>query len=566
MPTGDSKIKFSVEGVTQLHQSFQSILNDSKALTEEWARQGDLITKSLEKQINLLKSRNSSALFPNNPISSQQFKTEGTDLKSLETFLDSVKSDGIKLNDETLKELANLIKTSMPVSESGKPQIEPKEHDQKDSEKIEKEDTQTKFFRNLALTSLLRPLQSNDPFESGIGAVSNTGNALMAMGGKAGIIGAGLAAVAEVIGAKYSKIANVAPTAAQTARLLGGSWEDWTISSEGAQYGLNKNETLQRRMSLAQAMGKQNLGNSFDQALLWESSTMLTSSDIASFARSGRGDKNFDLSRNLSSYFEILKRTGVSNEKIQTQMSEYLRELVSLNTMQLEQFGKSDTNLNTALYSVFSSALPQTAEANPALIGRLAGQFYSKLSTAPSKSIEALQYSIASRNLGSSGSWYQARMMREDPFGLAEGLSDEQKKQRRNYVRDLLKSYRTVSSDTDQFAYLLEKQFGFSSNIAWNLANTYSTGNFNIDEFKREAEISKQKNQAEEEMRTKLPNMVDGVSKIAADWETFVIGKKIEAITTAVERIHDILKFLNEKPKIERPSLNMYSPSLGVVL
>ena len=58
MPAGDSKIKFTVEGITQLHQSFQSILNDSKALTEEWAKQGASVVKSLQEQIELLKKRN----------------------------------------------------------------------------------------------------------------------------------------------------------------------------------------------------------------------------------------------------------------------------------------------------------------------------------------------------------------------------------------------------------------------------------------------------------------------------------------------------------------------------
>ena len=61
MATGESKIKFTVEGITQLHQHFQSILNDSKALTEEWQKQGTSIVQSLREQIELLKSRNSVA-------------------------------------------------------------------------------------------------------------------------------------------------------------------------------------------------------------------------------------------------------------------------------------------------------------------------------------------------------------------------------------------------------------------------------------------------------------------------------------------------------------------------
>lgn len=540
----DAKIKFTVEGITQLHQSFQSILNDSKSLTEEWARQGVLITKSLQEQIDLLKKRNSFA--PSAPMTtgtgSQQITTEG--LGDIESVLETIGSDGVLIHKDSLKELANLIANTQPTDKDpeGKEKTKAvRKKDGKDEEDGKETSLMSNFLRNFALTGLLRPLQSSDPLAAGIGGVQNVGTSLMGMGGKAGWIGSAIAAVAGILGAHYQAVAKVAPTAAQASRLLGGSWEEYVPAGNETQYGLQRNEVLQRQMELARAMGRQNLGSSLDESLLWESSTMLSSSEIAQFTRSARGDKSFQLGSNLGGYFELLKSTGISSEKIQTQMSEYLRQIVSLNEAQLEQFGKSDASLNAGLFAMVAKALPETAESNPALIGRLAGNFYTGMSTASSKQIEALQYLTASRATGGTGSWYQTRMMREDPFGLSEGLTGEQRKQRRQYAQDLMGQYRSAAGDTEQFAYLLEKQFGFKANQAYRFAESYDSGKFNWKDFETEAKKAKEGETTQSQFRTDLSSKVDGISEMIAAWEATKIGSNVDLIKSAAEGIYRLL-------------------------
>lgn len=539
----DAKIKFTVEGITQLHQSFQSILNDSKSLTEEWAKQGTLITKSLQEQIDLLKKRNSFA--PSTSMTtgagSQQITTEG--LGDIESILETIGSDGVLIHKDSLKELANLIANTQPIDRDseGRGGEDGRVRRGRDEEDEREDPPMSKFLRNFALTGLLRPLQSNDPLAAGIGGVQNVGTSLMAMGGRAGGIGLAIAAAGGLLSAHYQTAAKIAPTAAQASRLLGGSWEEYVPAGNETQYGLQRNEVLQRQMELAKAMGRQDLGSSLDESLLWGSSTMLSSSEIAQFARSARGDRSFQLGSNLGGYFELLKSTGVSSEKIQTQMSEYLRQIVSLNEAQLEQFGKSDASLNAGLFAMVAKALPETAESNPALVGRLAGSFYTGMSTASSKQIEALQYLTASRVTGGTGSWYQTRMMREDPFGLSEGLTDEQREQRKQYAQELMGQYRSAAGDTEQFAYLLEKQFGFKANQAYRFAESYDSGKFNWVDFEAKAKEAKEGETTQGQFRTDLSSKVDAISKMIAEWEATKIGSNVDLIKSAAEAIYGLL-------------------------
>ena len=553
----DSKIKFSVEGITDLHQSFQKILDDSKAITKVWEVQGESVIKSLQQQIELLKQRNSygSSVSPYVGGGSQRIKDEG--LTDIEMVLENISSDGVLIHKDSLRELAEMLKNTTPTTApdsgaggggNGTPGGAGQEMNRT-----------SQFIRNFATSTLLNPLGASDPVRSLLGAGSNVGTALMGMGGPMAIAGAAVSAISNLILARYGAIATVAPTAAEASRILGGDWASWTPAEAGStRFGLQRNDILQRRMQMARAMGRQDLGSSFEQSLLWEMTTMLSSSDIAEFARSGRGERGFDLSRNMGGYFEMLRRSGVSNEKIQTQMSEYLRELVSLNQMQLDQFGQSSSTLNSALYSMFATAFPEAAQSNPALVGRLAGGFFRGMSSASSRQIEALQYLTASRIMGSSGSWYQARMMREDPFGLMEGLTDEERERRLRYSTELLSQYRSVAGGTEQFAYLLEKQFGFSSNQAMRLAQQYDKGQFNIMDYQRKASEMKAEDETEAQMRRDLPKKVDDISQVLAQWESLKIGGNVDRIRQMAEGIYKLLGG-SEGEDTSRDNMNWWS-------
>lgn len=540
----DSKVKFSVDGLTDLHQAFQSILTDSKSLTEVWAEQGNLITASLKEQLELLKQRNQYAYPPqSNPATGG---TTGIDSGTppnpnnrLDLFLRNAIYDGVRISKISLKELAAILgakPTDIPATggaaEPGQPSA--------GSQTTRETDSKTEqFLKGFVLTNLLRPIGAADPFRAGLDMGSNVGMSLIAQGGKAGWIGAALSAVTAVLGAKYNAVSEIAPTAAEAARVLGGNWAQLVIPEAGqTQYGLRRNDILQRQMQLARAMGRQNLGTNLDQALLWEQTTSLSASDIAAFAQSARGSENFNIGTSLASYFETLRVAGVSQEKIQTQMSEYLRELVTLNQSQLQQFGRSNEELNSAIYSAFASLFPKSAENNPAFIGRMAQNFYSGMTTASSDQISALQYSIASRVMGGRGSWYGVRMMREDPFALTEGLSDEEVARRRQYATELLKGYRQAAGGTDQFALLLEKQFGFTANQAYRMAQSYDAGTFSFHEFEGQLRESKMESQ----LRENLPKTVDSISKMLAEWEATKIGTKVDGIQKATEGIFQLLQ------------------------
>lgn len=544
----DSKIKFSVDGITALHQAFQSILDDSRSLTEEWGRQGSSVVASLKEQIELLKQRNQFGSPSTTSLPSASVQKQDGDLvaqsssERIESLLDSAFHEGVLINKVSLKELASILSGVTLKAEPSKLEEGTMPQPGKEFQRESKEDDDSRFLKSFVLASLIRPLDSNDPLRAGIDAGQNAGMSLMSMGGKAGAIGAILTGVTAIIGAKYSAVSDIAPIAAEASRVLGGDWASWTPVREGqTQYGLRRNDVLQRQMQLARAMGRQNIDRELDQALLWEQTTSLSASDIATFAQSARSSREFDLGNSMATYFEMLRRSGITQEKIETQMSEYLRELVTLNQSQLEEFGKSNTELNSAIYSAFASIFPDASQNNPAYITNLVRNFYTGMSTATSDQISALQYMVASQTMNGQGSWYQARMMREDPFGMAEGLTEEQIAQRRQYGENLLRQYRGISEDTEGFAYLLERQFGFNANQAYRIAQGYDQGTFSIKDFEREYQETKLQNETEAELRRQLPEKVDEISKMLAQWEALKIGTDVAGIRAIAQSIYDLL-------------------------
>lgn len=559
MATGESKIKFTVEGITQLHQHFQSILNDSKALTEEWQKQGTSIVQSLREQIELLKRRNSVAQPPSlTPgASATGLSGGGTgNFQDIENALETIVSDGVLIHQSSLKELAALLSSASP-STAGRPSGEGGQSTKPENVSDGTEESQRdRFLKNLAMSALIRPIQSKDPFQAGIGLAENAGTSLMALGGKAGWAGAALATVAAIIGARYNAVAEVAPTAAQASRLLGGEWTSYVPADRriADTYGLQRNDVLQRQMALGRALGTSRVSrvgsSEFETALLWEATTSLSGGDIEAYARSIRGSREGTLGRGMSSYFDMLNRSGVTRDKIFTQMSEYLGQLVSLNKEQLDKWGSSDTNLSTALYSMVAGVLPRTAENNPELIGRLAQNLYSGMSTASSRQIEALQYMTASRVMGNRGGWYQARMMREDPFGQMEGPSPEERERRQQYARELMRQYRGAAGSTEGFAYLLEKQFGFTANQSYAFAKQYDKGEFDFSKFQDEARKVSDTSKKEDELRQRLPSTVDDISKLLASWEGVKLGKNVDDIREAVQSISKLLNGKSEQSPV----------------
>jgi hypothetical protein len=554
MPVGESKIKFTVEGITQLHQSFQSILNDSRALTEEWSKQGTTIIQSLQEQIELLKKRNSVA-FPSTGFASTGTPGGGSgrdDIRrsgDIENALESIASEGVLIHKESLKELADLLKVASPSATPGEPQERGSSNRQPTNDREdEKDDRRNQFLKSLALSTLINPIKSNDPVSAGIGLAENAGFSLMAMGGKAGLVGLFLSAAAAWIGAEYKAVANIAPTAARASRIWGNDWAEnvvgWNGKKEAADYGLTRNEVLERQMAISKAMGirdKATVNRVTDEAMLWESTTPLESSDIAAYAKSRRGSSGSSISRELEGFFGSLQKQGISRDKIFSQMNEYLSQLVSLNQAQLAEWGGADTTLSTALYSMVSKALPEATKNNPELAGRLASSIYSGMSTASSRQIEALQYSVASRVMGSEGTWYTARVMREDPFGLQKGISKEESARRQEYGQELLKSYRSAAGSQEGFAYLLEKQFGIKANQAWAFAQQYDRGDFDIAKFRKEAGEAKSSTEIEEGLRKTLPQTVDTISKTIAAWEMVKVRDNIDTIKRKTETIVEIL-------------------------
>lgn len=298
MATGESKIKFTVEGITQLHQHFQSILNDSKALTEEWQKQGTSIVQSLREQIELLKRRNSVAQPPSiAPGASATGLSGGAgNFQDIENALETIVSDGVLIHQSSLKELAALLSSASPSAAGRTGGAGGQRRSPNDISDGDKEGQRDKFLKNLAMSTLIRPIQSKDPLQAGLGIAENAGTSLMAMGGNAGWVGAALAAVTAILGARYQAVAQVAPTAAQAARILGGSWEERVIPGEEAGlYGLQRNDVLQRQMALGRALGTSRVGRrgsvELESALLWESTTALSSADIEAYARSIRGSR-----------------------------------------------------------------------------------------------------------------------------------------------------------------------------------------------------------------------------------------------------------------------------------
>ena len=105
----DTKIKFSVEGMQSLHQAFQDILNDSKALSVVWAEHGASVVESLKEQIELLKERNSIASQQSSNSISQFQGGSSQELTEISSIVQSWRTEGILIHKDSLDTLVELL-------------------------------------------------------------------------------------------------------------------------------------------------------------------------------------------------------------------------------------------------------------------------------------------------------------------------------------------------------------------------------------------------------------------------------------------------------------------------
>lgn len=546
----DTKIRFTVDGVNQLHQEFQKILTDSQSLTKEWEAQGTAIVQSLKEQLELLKTRNSLARpssVPSTPTggaSTAIATSQGQSVEDIEQALESVVTDGLRLSSETLKELADMLKsTSTPTgggAEGGGERPRPSTGGGAEGDGGEsKEGTFIRTVGRFALNNVLNPVQSNDPARSLLGIGSNLGSAMMQSGNPYAMAGgAALSLISGIATARYGRVADIAPTGAEAARMFGGSWEEYSVRNRlYEEFGLGAKEALQRRIELARSMGRQNLGENLYESTLWEQTTSLGQQDILSLARSARGDERFGVDRNLSILIGNLTRSGISNEKIQTQMSEYLREIVNLNQTQVQQFGVANTGQNTALYNMIAKAFPKETSASPEFAGRIAGSLYRGLASPKTPQTQALRWE-AIRQANPNASWFDVKMMMEDPLGTEASLTDRERRQRQRATQNYLNLLWKAGGDWGGRALLMQQEFDFSANVAGRLAKG---DRLDFTQFMKELEKDKTSESKKKELENKVSATVDDISKLTSQWSGMMLGENVKSIKDAVEGIRKLL-------------------------
>ena len=516
----DTKIKFSVEGMQSLHQSFQDILNDSKALTLVWAEHTASVTESLKEQIELLKERNSIAgnLSGN---STSQFQTGGSqELIEVSSIIQSWKTEGILIHKDSIEALVDglgnrgsssggeINNTGTGVVAGGRGILG---------------SNLLRFGTSFALTNLLRGMNASDPVSAILGLGTNIGAALMMTGNPyAMLAGAAISGISGIAGVKNNAVKGIANDASLAAGVFGGSYLDYLNQSRNwTDLGVGRAEALQRQIEYGRIFGLSAFGaeRTALASTQIEKALGIDRGTLSAFATTGRGDKGFNMLGSIDNLLAYLKETGVSQERLSAQANEYLKLLTDLNQQQVTLLGVSDTDYNARLMAFVQSRLPSNVTQNPQMLAKVGSAFYSGLSSASTSQAEALQYSVLAR-LAPNASWLELQAMREDPSG-ARAMGSE-KSRRQQYLGGVLGALRTASGGSQtEFGLLLKQMF---PQLSWNDALDLSKGNLDVNALNTRLDTAAKQDELQKELPQKTFDVISDIAKNVAAMEDWKLG------------------------------------------
>lgn len=547
----DTKIKFSVEGMQSLHQAFQDILNDSKALTVVWAEHSTSVTESLKEQIELLKERNSIAGNLSGNTGSQFQAGNSQELVEISSIIQSWKTEGVLIHKDSIEALLEGLGGTRGTN-SSTTQEGPGISGTTGGKLM-------RFGTSFAFTNLMRGMNASDPVSAMLGLGSNIGSALMMTGNPyAMVAGALVSVLSNVASIRQNAIKGAVNDASLAAGVFGGNYTGYLDQSRNwTGLGIGRAEALQRQIEYGRLFGL----SAFDAEKVSLSSSQIEKAlgidrgTLSAFATTGRGDSGFNMLGSVDNLLAYLKETGLSQERLSAQANEYLKLLTDLNQQQVSLLGVADTDYNARMMAFVQANLPSNVTRNPQMLAKVGSAFYSGLTSASTSQAEALQYSILAR-LAPNATWLDLQAMREDPSGAR--ATGAEKSRRQQYLGGMIDALRTASGGSQtEFGLLLKQMF---PQLSWNDALDLSKGGLNVNDLNTKLEAASRKDELQKELPQKILDVVSGIAKNTAAMEDWKIGEKFENYSSRQEAWYTIMNKPQNKDERREKRRLMWDP------
>ena len=394
-------------------------------------------------------------------------------------------------------------------------------------------------------------LGSKDPVSAGLNVASEAGGEMMAMGGKAGIIGAAVM-LGAVAGKKMWDASAEYYKESLRSEVVTGSALDLDFAKGFSRYGVSAADFAARRTPLARTrLSGVGIDKAIESQIYFEKGMgidqgMFGAAERLGVQSGGSGAGNIQLA------VSALKNAGVIKGSDYSTVPEYLQIMIELGKDQVSKLGKVDQGLNTRVVGALSEISDGTRK-SPEYLKSMVDAIKGGLSTAGSSQVEGLQYSVLSR-IRPGASMVDLMKMRENPFGPGN----------EEYLPGMLEQYKKISGGGDRFTLMLKNAFPQLSSVqaAEDLAKAFEEGTLK-DWSKKNLPA-----EGEPDIKGKAYTGTSGQAEAAAIMDNIAIkfadGLKVgfETVSGEIKEIERIMRteVIRVKPVPPSEGYNPYIP------
>lgn len=306
---------------------------------------------------------------------------------------------------------------------------------------------------------------ARDPISGGLDIVGQAGGEMLAMGGTAALIGAGVT-LAAMAGKRLWDAAGSFHKEANRAMALAG--EDVMTFEAGKgyeKYGVSSKDYASRATPLMRARrSSSGIQQSVEDQILLERGMGVESSAYNSIEQLSYLKGKTGMASTQEAAW-ALREGGIIKGDDMSPLQDYLQIMVSLGKEQVQRLGKVDMGINTRVVAALGS-MNETMQKSPEAVQSMINSIRGGLTSSSSTQVQALQYSVLS-NIRPGADMQELNEMREDPFS----------EKSIRYMPEYLKALKKMSGGNDrQLMLAIAKQFGLSAIQSHNLADFYNSG------------------------------------------------------------------------------------------
>lgn len=535
----DTKIRFQAEGLESIHSDMSILVQDARNLSSIFETSSLRVVEGLKEQIKLLRERNSlsgGTMVQTGPTTSTtvplDFDSLAFPLKDLTSklndFIEKLETGGLSLNSSTIESL----KKEDPKSVS-------REGIASSVSSGWRGYGRSLLFNaaNEGISLFGQSIRADNPYlyeqqrNRAIGGFISSASAGLAfipyIGPLLALLGVGIGGAMNLSSTMneegYRQIASSERSRSRMARLLGGNPRDYLNYARdlgGYAYGYRNEESLSTASDAIYASGK-NVDREIIRGILGASRAFdISTFDVTSLIRSQRGSGQDPIST-IGRLFGSLRSSGFSEDQATVQLSDYLKELVSLNQRQLDQFGKSNSpeNINT-ISRLLRAGSELGQEVSSQRVNSIAQSIQSSLAAPTSPAIEALVISAISE-LNPNAGLFDIKKIQENLLGNPEELSS------------VFRKFNEFSGGNRDYRLLGLKSIfkGLSSADIELLDNAYKGGN--QEEF---LSLLNRFSLSSEQIRSKGSSQTSSIELSGAITEQFKLNLYGEKILTSIDK------------------------------